>query len=56
MTATHLLYDGDGGWIEAKKVWMIFPHREVDGAPEDCWGWEFQNGYDVARWLGGPDV
>ena len=29
---------------------------EWQRAPEDCWGWEFQNGYDVARWLGGPDV
>lgn len=47
---THLLYDGHGGWIEAKRVWVEHPHPEVDGATNG-WGWEFKSPHDAARWL-----
>lgn len=47
---THLLYDGHGGWIEAKKVWIDMPHPEVDGA-ESGEGWHFHNVGDLIRWL-----
>ena len=49
-TASHLLYDGKGGWIEAKKVWMEMPWPEADGA-ESGEGWRFKSGYDAMRWL-----
>jgi len=42
-TITHLLYDGQGGWIEAVYV----------PAPEtgDGYRWRFKNGCDAVRWL-----
>lgn len=40
--ATHLLYDGNGGWIEATRVW-------IEHANE--WGWQFNHGPDAVRWL-----
>jgi hypothetical protein len=49
-STTHLLYDGDGGWIGARSVWMTFPHPEVDGV-EDGPGWQFNSGHDLLRWL-----
>lgn len=39
-TTTHLLYDGQGGWIEAVAV-------EVLGEP----GWRFKDARDAVRWL-----
>lgn len=52
-TASHLIYDGDGAWIEAKRVWVEFPWPEVDGV-EDEWGWQFNTVEDLIRWLHAP--
>ena len=49
-TTSHLLYDGKGGWIEAKRVYVKHPHPEVDAAT-DGFGWEFKSGIDAVRWL-----
>lgn len=49
-TCTHLIYDGKGGWIEAKKVWIEHPEPGVDGV-EDGEGWEFKSMDDCIRWL-----
>lgn len=50
---THLIWDGTDDWIEAKRVWIEYPHPEVDGV-EDGWGWQFKNAADTIRWLSSP--
>jgi hypothetical protein len=48
-STTHLLYDGDAGWIEAKRV---FEQCWIDINPEsDGYGWEFKSAEDCIRWL-----
>lgn len=43
VSTTHFIYDGKGGWIEARKV----PAPES----EDGFRWEFRSATDVVRWL-----